>query len=123
MSRSKLFRAAFAGLVTLVSVSVLATHAVAELQNPGFEEPVGPGGSIPGWSRSAVEQAVVTDGDDGADYGVYATLGISVPPLEGNQQGRQNQQQGQQVEDADEPDRSLQASRIGQSQGAGPGAG
>lgn len=75
----------FAVLGFLLCLTPAAPALSAGIENSGFEEPVGAGGEVPGWTLSAVEVATITDGDDGTDYSVYADYGISVPPLNDNQ--------------------------------------
>ncbi len=83
----------------LLGIALGSAPAAADPANAGFE--LGPTGTdAPGWTLSATELAVVTDGDDGSEYEVYLEYGLSVPPLREQQSlllGRPDVARGQQV--------------------------
>ncbi len=85
-------------LLIALTACPAAIAQTAGLLNPGFEQGP-PGATAPGWTLSAAELVLVTDGDDGSDYQVYAQNGISVAPLRESQSlllGRPDTSKGRQ---------------------------
>ena len=72
--------AGFAVSALLMAAPLSSALAASNL---GFEQPPLPDGTPPGWTLTAADRAVLTDGEDGSDFTIYADYSISVPPLQG----------------------------------------